>query len=220
MLFLQNITFDFICTTVYQYISKNNIEVLAAIFSLVCVWLNMRVSIWGWVFSIIAAGLYLKIFIDAKLVGSALMQIMFIILSFYGLYCWFFDNQLDSKKEKEIIIKHFPKEKTIQTFIIFVFLLITTIFVLKYFDGTLVYLDALLLVLSALAQFMLAKKYIENWLFWIFINVIAVIQYINADLHVTAVLYFLLLLMAIKGYFDWRKILRFSSKWDSITFKQ
>lgn len=220
MLFLQNITFDFIYNNVYQYISKNNIEVLAAIFSLVCVWLNMRVSIWGWVFSIIAAGLYLKIFIDAKLVGSALIQIMFIILSFYGLYCWFFDNQLDSKKEKEIIIKHFPKEKTIQTFIIFVFLLITTIFVLKYFDGTLVYLDALLLVLSALAQFMLAKKYIENWLFWIFINVIAVIQYINADLHVTAVLYFLLLLMAIKGYFDWRKILRFSSKWDSITFKQ
>ena len=210
MLFLQNITFDFIYNNVYQYISKNNIEVLAAIFSLVCVWLNMRVSIWGWVFSIIAAGLYLKIFIDAKLVGSALIQIMFIILSFYGLYCWFFDNQLDSKKEKEIIIKHFPKEKTIQTFIIFGFLLITTIFVLKYFDGTLVYLDALLLVLSALAQFMLAKKYIENWLFWIFINVIAVIQYINADLHVTAVLYFLLLLMAIKGYFDWRKLLKIS----------
>ncbi len=212
MLFLQNITFDFIYNTVYQYISKNNIEVLAAIFSLVCVWLNMRVSIWGWVFSIIAAGLYLKIFIDAKLVGSALIQIMFIILSFYGLYCWFFDNQLDSKKEKEIIIKHFPKEKTIQTFIIFGFLLITTIFVLKYFDGTLVYLDALLLVLSALAQFMLAKKYIENWLFWIFINIIAVIQYISANLYVTAVLYFLLLLMAIKGYFDWRKILRFSYK--------
>ena len=66
MLFLQDITFDFIYNTVYQYISKNNIEVLAAIFSLICVWLNMRVSIWGWLFSIIAAGLYLKIFIDAK----------------------------------------------------------------------------------------------------------------------------------------------------------
>ncbi len=206
MLFLQNITFDFIYNTVYQYISKNNIEVLAAIFSLICVWLNMRVSIWGWLFSIVAAGLYLKIFIDTKLVGSAIIQIMFIILSFYGLYCWFFDNQLDSKKEEKIIIKYFPKEKIIQTFIIFAFLLITTIFVLKYFDGTLVYLDALLLVLSALAQFMLAKKYIENWLFWIFINIIAVIQYISANLYVTAVLYFLLLLMAIKGYFDWRKL--------------
>ena len=220
MLFLQDITFDFIYNTVYQYISKNNIEVLAAIFSLVCVWLNMRVSIWGWVFSIIAASLYLKVFIEESLKGSALIQIMFIILSFYGLYCWFFDSQVDSKKEKKIIIKHFPKEKTIQIFIIFVFLLITTIFVLEYLDGKLVYLDALLFVLSALAQFMMAKKYIENWLFWIFINIIAVVQYINADLHVTAVLYFLLLLMAIKGYFDWRKILRFSSKWDSITFKQ
>ena len=216
MILLQNITFDFIYNFVYQYISKNNIEVLAAIFSLICVWLNMRVSIWGWVFSIIAASLYLKIFIDTKLLGSALIQIMFIILSFYGLYCWIFEKE----KEEKIIIRNVPKQNMWENFLMFVCLLAITIFVLKYFDGTLVYLDALLLVLSALAQFMLAKKYIENWLFWIFINVIAVIQYINAGLYVTAVLYFLLLLMAIKGYFDWRKILRFSSKWDSITFKQ
>ncbi len=213
MLFLQNISFNFIYNAVYQYISKNNIEVLAAIFSLICVWLNMRVSIWGWLFSIIAAGLYLKIFIDAKLVGSALIQIMFIVLSFYGLYCWV----LEKEKEEKIIIRNFPKKDMLEIFQIFVCLLAITIFVLKYFDGTLIYLDALLLVLSALAQFMLAKKYIENWLFWIFINIIAVIQYISANLYVTAVLYFLLLLMAIKGYFDWRKILRFSSKWDSIT---
>lgn len=203
MIFLQNLDFNIIYNVVYQYINKNNIEVLAAILSLICVWLNIRVSIWGWVFSIVAAGLYLKIFIEAKLIGSALVQIMFIILSVYGLYCWFFDE----KKEEKIIIKHFPKEKIIQTFIIFVFLLISIIFTLKYLDGNLVYLDALLLVLSALAQFMLAKKYIENWLFWVFINIIAVIQYINADLYVTSVLYFLLLLMALKGYFDWKKIL-------------
>ncbi len=203
MLFLQNITFEFIYSSVYQYVSKNNIEVLATVFSLICVWLNMRVCIWGWFFSIIAAGLYLKIFIDAKLLGSALIQIMFILLSIYGLYCWFFEE----KKEDESAIKYFPKEKIIQTSIIIGFLLIITIFVLKYLDGNLVYSDALLLVLSALAQFMLAKKYIENWLFWIFINIIAVVQYGNANLYVTTILYFLLLLMAIKGYFDWRKIM-------------
>lgn len=203
MIFLQNINIEFVYNVVYQYINKNNIEILAAILSLICVWLNIRVSIWGWLFSIIGAGLYLKIFIDAKLIGSALIQIMFIILSIYGLYCWFFEEQKDEK----MIIRHFPKQKIIQTFIIFASLLIITTFVLKYLDGKLVYLDALLLVLSALAQFMLAKKYIENWLFWVFINIIAIIQYITADLYVTSTLYLLLFLMAIKGYFDWKKIL-------------
>jgi nicotinamide mononucleotide transporter len=58
--------------------------------------------------------------------------------------------------------------------------------------------------MSLLAQWMIAKKKIENWIIWIIADLIYVGMYIYKDLYLTAFLYFIFILLAIKGYFDWK----------------
>jgi nicotinamide mononucleotide transporter len=75
----------------------------------------------------------------------------------------------------------------------------------KYTEASLPYWDATTTAYSVIAQWLLARKKLENWLFWIFINVLCVGIYYVKDLTATAILYFVLLLIAIKGYAQWRE---------------
>jgi nicotinamide mononucleotide transporter len=79
---------------------------------------------------------------------------------------------------------------------------------LRFTDNPNPYVDSSLLVWSLVAQWMTARKWIENWILWIVINTVSVPLYIVRDLWPTAVLYIALWLLAFLGYFQWRKTLQ------------
>ena len=70
-------------------------------------------------------------------------------------------------------------------------------------QASLPYLDSSLTSISLIATWMTARKYLENWLLWIFANVVYVGMYAYKGLNGTAVLYVLLIVLAVKGYWDW-----------------
>ncbi len=78
---------------------------------------------------------------------------------------------------------------------------------LKYTDNPAPYVDSSLLVWSLVAQWMTARKWIENWILWVLINTVSVPLYISRDLGYTAALYVGLWILAIFGYFQWRRTL-------------
>jgi nicotinamide mononucleotide transporter len=91
-------------------------------------------------------------------------------------------------------------------------LTVVSAYLLKhFFNSTIPYFDATTTILSLIATWMAAKKHIENWLVWILTDLIYIPEYLIKHLYHTALLYFIFTLLAVYGYFEWRKLQKESS---------
>jgi nicotinamide mononucleotide transporter len=185
-----------------EYLQQNWLEVLGIITSLICVWLNTRQNVWGWFWAIVSSGIYAVIFWQSNLKSDAELQIVFILLSLYGVYEWKF-----SKGEKTVLsVSKISSQLAITCFVFLgLFTGISGYLHSQYLGASLPYLDAGLTAISLIATWMTARKYLENWLLWIGGNVLYVGMYVYKGLFGTSVLYILLIVLAVKGFMDWRK---------------
>ncbi len=195
----------------------NFIELLGAICSLICVWLNTQGKPQAWYWAIVGGVLYAWIFWEAKLYGNFLVQIIFCGLSVYGFWEWHFNkkiiennskNNTENNIENASTYKYFPQKHYFLLFLINAILLlilyVTFIYLFKIENNFITMLDIMSSVGSVVAQYLLAKKYLENWFFWIVVNVLVIIIMVFSVLYITAFLYFLFLILAIYGYFTWK----------------
>lgn len=188
-----------------EYLHQNWLEVLGIITSLICVWLNTRQNVWGWFWAIVSSGIYAIIFWQSNLKSDAELQIVFILLSLYGVYEWKF-----STGEKSMLpVTKIPLLLAIICLIfLVVFAAISGYIHSQYLGASLPYLDAGLTAISLIATWMTARKYLENWILWIGANIFYVGMYIYKELNGTSILYILLIVLAVKGFMDWRKSIR------------
>jgi nicotinamide mononucleotide transporter len=185
-----------------DYLQQNWLENLGILTSLICIYLNTQQNIWGWFWAIISSAIYGVIFYEARLFSDMGLQGIFIVLSFYGWISWQFGNS----EEKVLSVSNIPLKIAIFCLAFFlIFTLISGYFLAKYTQASLPYLDSSLTAISLIATWMTARKYLENWLLWILANVAYVGMYLYKGLNGTAVLYILLIVLAVKGYQDWRK---------------
>lgn len=185
----------------FSYFFQNIFEAFGFITSLICVWLNTRQNVWAWLFAILGALFYAKVFWDIKLYASAMLQFFFIVISFWGIYLWIFGKNADEKLK----ISYFPQKM----YLTFAFMLIFCVgsigFVLDNPNFYLKYSDALATSLSLIAQWMLAEKYLDTWFIWMIVNILYVFMSLYSGIYPTALLYFIFLLLAIWGYWSWQK---------------
>jgi len=184
-----------------EYLQQNWLENLGIITSLICIWLNTQQNIWGWFWAIVSSAIYSVIFYQARLFSDMGLQGVFILLSIYGWYAWLFGS-----KEKTVLIvsRISTKLSVICLGFFLVFTLISGYLFSQYTKASLPYLDSSLTAISLIATWMTARKYLENWLLWIFANIAYVGMYLYKGLNGTAVLYLLLIGLAVKGYRDWK----------------
>jgi len=184
------------------YLQQNWLEVLGIFTSLVCVWLNIRQNIWGWFWAIISSGIYAVIFWKSNLKSDAELQVIFILLSLYGVYEWTFSERGKAK----LSVSKIPFQLTlICVFFLGMFTVISGYLHSHYSEASLPYLDSALTGISLIATWMTARKYLENWLLWIGANIWYVGIYVYKGLNGTSILYMLLIVLAVKGYKDWKK---------------
>ena len=194
--------------SVWNYIIENQLETFAAVMGLICVILNTRENIWGWFFGILSAFTYAYIFFGEKLYSDVILNIFFILSGIYGWRSWLYGAKLENKSDKNEALTI----RTSSAKYLLSVLLIATLGVFRlgwvlgtYTDASLPYWDAATTSFSFLGQWLLAKKYIENWLVWIFVNIMAIGVYAYKGLMITTGLYACFLLLAIYGYFSWRQ---------------
>lgn len=188
-----------------EYLEQNWLEVLGIIASLICVWLNTRQNVWGWFWAIISSGIYAVIFWQSNLKSDAELQIVFILLSVYGVYEWKF-----SKGERTLLpVSKIPLQLALICLIFFgIFTVISGYLHDKYLHASFSYLDAGLTAISLIATWMTTRKYLENWSLWIGANVCYVGMYVYKELIETSILYVLLIVLAVKGFVDWRRSMK------------
>lgn len=184
----------------------NYLEWFGVITGALCVYLAVKQNILNWPISILSVLTYIYIFYNAKLYGDTILQVYFLFTAFYGWYYWTYGEN-KSLKSTRPIVKVTPNQWVVIA-VLLTFLSALIGYILdKYTDTDVPYYDSFCTVASFIAQFLLTRKKLENWLIWIGVNALYIPLYIHKGLLATALLYFLFLFIALKGYLDWKKSL-------------
>ncbi len=178
------------------------LEIIAITAGLLNVYLAARANIWNYFFGALMVSLYMLIFFEAKLYADMCLQVVFFVFQFYGLYQWLYGGDAHKKLNVRRADKKIYAIVAVSSGILF----IAIAFILsRYTDSNTVYLDAFTTALSLVAQWMLSKKWLENWLLWIVVDLVSIKMYLFKNLYPTAALYGLFLLICVMGYYRWRK---------------
>ena len=174
------------------------IESIAVLFSILYIILAVKENIWCWGAALISVSLYIYICFSAQLYPETGLQVFYFIMAIIGYYMWNKENKEEIKEWSEI--KHL---------LIILLGAILTFFMGFYFstytNSKMPIIDSFTTVFSIIATYMVIKKVLGNWLYWIVIDAISVYLYFNRDLHLTSLLFIAYTIIAIFGYFSWMK---------------
>lgn len=180
------------------------LEAFAALVGAVSVYLSVREKVWSWPTAIVNVTLYIFVFYQAKLYADMGLQVVYIVLSVYGWYNWLHGGE----RHAALHVSRTPKSQrlVLPVVVVAMTVLLGTMFD-RLTDASLPYLDSALTSASLVAQWMMTRKYLENWLVWIVADVAYVMMFLYKDLFLTAALYAVFLVLAVLGYRGWRRSL-------------
>jgi nicotinamide mononucleotide transporter len=183
------------------------IEILAALSGIISVWFSRKASIWVYPTGLINTVFYIWISYDAQLIGEAVVNLYYTIMSLYGWYNWLRRNE-----KHELIVQVSRSNQTdwiLQlTFFTSTYLvLFLSLNYLKeaFFPGAIPWADALASAAAFTGMWLMTRKKLESWIWWIITNIASMPLYYSKGYIFTAVYYFILLILAILGYVEWRK---------------
>ena len=189
------------------WLLSNKIELLGAILGILYIFFSIRQSILTWPTGLLTSVLYTIVFFQSKFYADMGLQVYYVVISIYGWYYWL--NGAKPEKNKTIPVRrlsiNFWPIIAIIGFIIYILLVYILI---NFTDSDVPYMDSLTTVLSIIATWMLAKKYIEQWLIWIFVDAVSAGLYVYKNLWPTVILFIVYTIMAILGYLEWKKDLK------------
>jgi len=178
------------------------LELVAAVVGALSVWLSVRQNIWSWPTAIVNVVLYAVVFYEAKLYADMGLQVIYAILSIYGWYEWLYGGAGHTELH---VSRTGPRLGAALALIAAAGSAILGVFLHHATDAALPFMDSFLSSTSLVAQWMMTKKLLENWLVWISVDVLYVGMFIFKGLFLTAGLYAVFLALAVKGYIDWRR---------------
>lgn len=181
------------------------IELIAVVFSLLSVVLTIRKSIWCWPTGIVGIIAFFILFLDERLYADTCLQTIMLIQSLYGWWYWLHGGM--NKASAKVTSLSIAQQIAYSVLIIMAWILIS-IFFKSYTNASLPFFDSAVTTLSLFANWLLAKKKIENWYLWIVADVGYVVLFSYKHLYLSALTYFIFLILAIYGFILWRKNLR------------
>lgn len=180
------------------------LEAIAVIFGIISVYLSTRQNIWSWPTALINVSLFSALFLRSGLYSDTGLQVVYFVLSLYGWYEWLYGGA-----GRTAIAVSRTSSKTwvvLGGLAVIMWALLGTI--TSRLPGTaLPYVDAATTTVSLIAQWMMTRKLIENWLIWIAVDVVYVGMFIFKGLYLTAFNYGIYLALAALGYIAWKRSL-------------
>ena len=186
-----------------------NLESLAVLLSLGYLVLAVRGNSMCWYLAFFSTAIYVYIFADVSLYMESFLNVYYMGMAVYGWYHW----KRAGLQGMGCDICKWPLSRHL--FIIIVIIAVSYIsarMLQGYTDAQFPLLDSLTTWGSIVATVMVARKVLENWLYWLVIDALSIFIFIDRELHQTAVLFGFYLILAAIGYLNWRKIYRRESK--------
>ena len=177
-------------------------ELFGFITGVLNVWLITRENIWSWPLGVLNAGFYAVVFARTGLYSDTGLQAVYLVLSLYGWWHWL----RGGPGHDAVVVTRTPRRTAALMAVIALVSWLTLATITRRMPGaTLPWLDAALVSISLVAQYMMTRKLLENWLLWIAVDVVYIGLFINRQLPLTALLYAVFLVLAIIGYVQWHR---------------
>lgn len=180
-------------------------EYFAAALGLANIVLLVRRSVWNYPFGIVMVSCYAWIFFGERLYSDALLQIFFLVVQIYGWWHW--TRAAEITDDRLIPVQRLSKGSQIGLLSLIILLsIVWGTMMARFTNADFPYWDGTIAMASVVAQILLARRYVENWVLWIIVDILAVGLYWQKGLHPTAMLYVVFLVLAAVGLYQWYKI--------------
>lgn len=189
------------------------LEIVGTALGLLYLYLEFKANVWLWIVSIAMPAVYLHVYWHAGLYADFGISVYYILASVYGLVCWIVGHKhrtgsKEGETEAPLTIGHTPRRLLLPLGAICAGLwLVIGIILSRFTDSTVPWADAFTTALSITAMWMLARKYLEQWLVWLVADVACAMLYAYKELWFTAGLYLLYAIVAGFGYFRWKRMM-------------
>lgn len=178
------------------------LEIVAATLALVMVGCNIREIHWGWPLAIVSSLLYFMLFWRSKLYGDASLQIFFAVVALWGWYQWLRGRRDDGSQLRPARLSARGLAATVAACALL--WPATGLFLKTYTDTDVPWWDAFPTSVSLVGQFLLGRKYIENWAVWIVVNTVSIGLFAYKGLWLTVGLYAVFIVLSVIGWRAWR----------------
>ena len=186
------------------------IELAGTVLYLWSVWLISRRHMLTWPVGIVSVLLYMALFYQIRLYSDALEQIYYLGASVYGWWYWSKSQQ----QERSVIDVNFSSPRLVVVWLCVTLVLAAALggimsHIHRWFPmifpeaASYPYLDALTTVMSFVAMWLMVRKHIESWIYWIVVDVIGIWLYFTKEVKFISLLYVILLFLAIRGLVNW-----------------
>ena len=199
---------DFLDQLFYQYSQYSNtdisLEIIAVFFGFLSVWFSKNNNILVFPTGLINTSIFVYLLLKWSLLGDMLINVYYFIMSIYGWYFWL--------KGTNNTVSPISKVSNTDIRIVVLLFISSSIFVslvYTFFDKweTIVsYIDILTTAIFFAAMWLMVKRKVESWIFWIVGNIISVPLYLHKGLAFTSIQYFIFTVIAIAGYIKWKEL--------------
>ncbi|HXH20123.1 MAG TPA: nicotinamide riboside transporter PnuC [Chitinophagales bacterium] len=159
---------------------------------------------WCWPAAIVSTGIFTYMCYLDNIKLQAVLQLFYLVMAFYGWYEWTFGK----RNTQPLRIISFPAKKILRMIIIGIPFVIAGGLIDSYYDASLPWLDSIITVYSLIATWMVARKVLENWLFWIVIDPLSIWLFAARGRLLIGLLFLIYTLIAIFGYYKWRRLMQ------------
>lgn len=182
------------------------LEIVAFVLAVAMVVFNIRVNPAAWPLAIASSLLYFALFWNSRLYGEASLQLLFIAVAGWGWWQWLAGRADDGTPLHVHGLT--PRGRWNALLALAVAWPLTGLFLRRFTDSDVPWWDAFPTAASIVGQWLLGRKYVENWPVWIVVNVVSVGLFAYKGLWLTVLLYALFVAMSAVGWREWRRIAR------------
>jgi nicotinamide mononucleotide transporter len=190
---------------ILSWAGRNWVEISGALLGVMYVFLSVKQNILTWLMGLFSSVLYIYVFFSSGFYADMSLQFYYVWISIYGWILWTRGKQTEHGKEPLTVTN---TGKKLAFILIAVSLILWALiwFILKKFTNSPVPVgDSFVTSLSIVATWMLARKIIEQWLVWIIVDLVSLLLFLYKGLFPTSILYAIYTVVAVWGYFEWKK---------------
>ena len=192
-----------------EFITTHGLDIITTVLGLIYIVLEYRASIYLWAVGIIMPALDVWLYWSHGLYGDAGMAVYYTLAALYGYAVWKWGRKRNQAEKEEMPVTHMRRRLYLPALLFFVAAWALTYWVLVTFtNSTVPVLDSFTNALSFVGLWALARKYIEQWFFWIVVDAVCFYLYIGKGIPFKAALYGLYTVIAIAGYYKWKKMMK------------
>ena len=180
------------------------LELAALVIALAMVGFNMRVNPLGWPLAIASSLLYFLLFWDSRLYGEAGLQVFFVVVALWGWWQWLRGTLDDGSALR---VRALPRREAIGCVLVLALAWpALALFLDQATDSDVPWFDAFPTAASLVGQWLLGRKYVENWAVWLLVNVVSVALFAAKGLWLTVLLYAVFAVLSVIGWRAWARL--------------